>query len=220
MKKLMLLLLLLNSLWMWGCYSSSGDSAEGGSGSEIVGDVAYEDGDSTGRAFGPPVVDGKVFIFKTDYEANTSIDYEDYIPDDRTNTNGDFDLGLRDPGKYLIEANDNYGKAAASYVTVSGDGDPITVSTMVVKRTASLNYTINTTLSIDALDFYYTVYILGTRVYSKGDESNLNFTLGNIPYGTHDVKVVLYIEGIKYTETVNDVKFDPGVVKELVVSVK
>lgn len=213
MKKL--LLLLLASLVIWGCFSSS-TSDSGGSGSEIVGDVAYEDGDSTGRAVGPPVVNGKIFIFKTDYKANTSIDYDDYIPETTTDYNGNFGFGPKYPGTYLIEANDNYGKAVTRRVTVTGDGDTVDAHTMIVKRTSSLNYTINTSLSISGLDFSYVVYILGTRIYAKGDENNLvDATLENIPYGTYDIAVVLNLEGYKYEETFSNIKFDPGVVLDL-----
>lgn len=213
--KRVLYFLLLIQLFV-ACESTSTAEGDGGSGSEIVGDVAYEEGDSTGRAFGPPVVNGKIFIFKTDYEANTSTKYEDYIPDARTNTNGNFIVGPKKPGKYLIEANDDYGKAAIQYVTVTGAEDTIDLNeTMIVKPTTTLKYSIDSDLIIPGITCSYVVYLLGTRIYAKGNETNLlEAELTNIPYGTYSIKVVLTLNGLKHEKVYNNISFAPDVITE------
>lgn len=221
MKKWILLILL--TLISIGCFSSDNDSAsnDGGSGSEIVGDVSYEDGDSLERqiVLGDPVIKGNIFIFKSSYEADTDIKPIDYTPKTTTDNYGNFSINDVALGTYIIEANDKHGKAVTRKVRVLENEKIYSADSLVVKKTSSLNFTINTSLQLDGLNVSYVVYILGTRNYSKGDETKLSFTLNDIPYGTYDVKFVLKVQGVEYTHTENDVTFLPEVAENLVVDI-
>ncbi len=208
MKKLLLLLLAL--LFLISCFSSG--TADGGSGSEIVGNV--EDDSTTVRALGWPVVNGKIFIFSITYEANTSMPYASYEPHAHTDSSGNFKLDSVKIGTYFIEANNNKGEAVTKKITISTNDDRYNAGTLLVKKVSSLACTVNTALPINE-SFTYTVYILGTRIYSKGDNTKLTLTFGDIPYGTYTVRFKFNYKGQDYIIDKPNVTFLPALVQSL-----
>lgn len=223
MKKFLLPILLLILI---GCMSSSNESAsngEGGSGSEIVGDVSYAEGDSTeSRAAGWPVKLGSVFIFHSKYEARTDIPYNSILPAALTDNNGNFKLTNVKQGIYYIEANDNHGKAVTKKITVSTNDDSYNEGNFIVKKTSSLNcsITLDSSKVPILMEAKYTVFILGTRIYAKGDANKLNFSLEDIPYGTYTVRFKMSYSGVPLGEPkdIENVKFEPEIAENITIT--
>lgn len=214
MKKLLLLVLLLAVVSLFSCFSSGTASNDGGSGSEIVGTV--ETDTTVARVLGWPVIDGKIFIFSSTYEANTSIPSVDYEPRTLTDSNGVFRIDSVKIGTYIIEANNNEGKAVTNYLTITTNDDTYDAGLFTVKKVSSLACSVNTSLPISE-PFTYVVFILGTRIYAKGDNTTLSLVLGDIPYGTYTVRFKFTYQGQDYIVDKPNIAFNPGVIQSLMV---
>lgn len=155
---------------------SNKDTSSSGSGSEIVGNV---DSSRARIAMGREAVEGAdIYLLRYDHESNgfdarrtTSNDDGFFRIDSTVTENG---VGL-----WILEAKKD-STSLAAIVDVTGDGEQIDMGSIVIKKSASLNVTINTDLGAD---IEYVVYLLGTRIRVDGDKDKLNFSMEGIPTG-------------------------------------
>jgi len=203
--------------------SGTSEAESGGSGSEIVGNARYAEGDTTGSnkhsiffdAVGLPVINGKIFVFPGSFQADTTMNPSSYIPKTYTDLDGHFAIPLVMPGTWILETNDGKGKAICTRFAVSGDGTKIDLGTLIVAKTSTLRYSIKTDLPANVEVIYY-IFIMGTRLYAKGDNNQLSMELSDIPTGiAYDIKVQV-VKPYPASKTFHNISFQPGVVLDMV----
>ncbi|MFP4416776.1 MAG: hypothetical protein ACOC4C_01520 [Fibrobacterota bacterium] len=115
-------------------------STSGGSGTEIVGKVEFQDDSSSSKMVAGyrsflPAFDIPVYL----YPRNLDIDLNNLsIPRVRTHSDGSFRFSNIPGGEYFVEANDGEGKTARREVDASGEEETIDVGVLVLSRGSSI----------------------------------------------------------------------------------
>lgn len=223
MKKLMLLILIV-CLPLFSCLNTGGNNTVGGggggggggtssdqngSGSEIIGKTVYKNrvGDQKSSN---PVINGEIFLFKSDFEPNYK---EVYKPIVFTDDKGNFIIeDIEEPGEYIIEVNDGNGQSLA--MRFQYDGKKTDLGTLEIEESASLIFKIIPKLKRDF--FEYQLMLKGTRICFGG--SDLSETLNDIPTGvSYSIKgEILKPKNLSFSKTWDDITFEAGELKEKV----
>ncbi len=217
------LLLVVPVLYLGSCvfnFAPADTTSVGGSGSEIVGVVKYDD-DSSGvaksrsiyRRSGIPFANGNVFIHPGSYLADTGAT-EDPV---NTNTGADGSFRIKNvlPGKHLVYIKDSKGYGIAKVVTVPDDSSKIDLGELFAEKNASINVKYIGASSGRVL-FY--ISLRGTGLTVGCTEGGVFAKLDDIPTGT-DVEYMISIRmyypfsrGID----IGRISLQPGEVKEFI----
>lgn len=191
MSRQILLILLFALLTLLGCGGGGEQAKNDGSGSEIVG-VVQTDTDSRMARATNPVPDAALFLFNSSYLAVGGENAETYSEID-----GRFSIPNTPSDHYFLEAFDNstgVAKSRIKKVIVTGEEDVVDVGEMNLELPATVKCRIKLPAELQLLgSVKYSIYVVGTRVHSTGDENNITVDLANIPTGERlTVRAVLH----------------------------
>ncbi len=196
------------------------NSASGGTGSEIVGTAAY---DSSGakkclavKAVNPttllPVIGGNVFCYQRSFVPDTAWAGSGVLPRVHTDSTGAFRITDAPPGVVVVEANDGMGNSLVKTVDIDRDSARYSIGVLSVKETGSISIQAQTKLP-GRVRFY--VGVKGTRLVVRGNQTNIDVKLDNVPCGIpHTISIRVY-EPIYFALDISDVSIIPSTTQVL-----
>jgi len=192
-------------------------ASSGGTGSEIVGNAAYDSSAAKKAVVRMaasliPVVSGNVFCYQRSAVPDTDWVRAGALPRAQTDSNGFFTIHDAPPGEVVVEANDGKGSALATTVMVDKDSSRFSAGILTVKKTGSATIQAQTQLP-GRIRFY--VGVMGTRLVVRGSQLTTDVKLDNIPCGiAHTICVRVY-EPVYYEFNITGISVSPGVVRAL-----
>jgi hypothetical protein len=190
---------------LFGCFSSgpTGQSASGGTGSEIVGTAEYPD--TAARAHKSrllrsltsknsfPLVSGSVFVYPRSFVADTSWATIGAIPSAFTDDSGNFRAKDVPRGEVVVEASDGKGKGLVRSVVIDRDSTVYSVGVMPLEQNGAIRIQAHS-LVPGKVRFY--VALRGTRLVVRGNQSDVDVTLENVPVGISHIVTIRVFEPI------------------------
>ena len=195
-------------------------ASSGGTGSEIVGAAAH---DSSAAAkclviASPrssalfPVKFGNVFCYQRSKVPDTGWAQTAALPRVRTDSAGGFVITDAPPGEVVVEANDGMGNSIVQTVTIDRDSAVYPIGVLIVKKTGAITIQAKTQLPGN-VRFY--VGVKGTRLIVRGNKTDVDITLENIPSGiAHTISIRVY-EPIYFALDIPDISVSPAVTRIL-----
>ena len=193
----------------------TGQTASGGTGSEIVGNAARDSSalhkmiaarTSTASSF-IPVVSGNVFCFQRAFVPDTNWASAAALPRARTDSAGGFIIEDAPPGDVMVEVNDGNGNSIVNTISVLRDSARYSIGTLVVKKSGSISVQAQTQLS-GRIRFY--VGIKGTHLIARGSQTGIDVRLDNVPTGVvHTVSIRVY-EPVALSLDITNVTVSPA----------
>jgi hypothetical protein len=185
-----------------GCFSSgpSGQSASGGTGSEIVGKAEYPDTAAvmykdrsnrsltSGKSF--PLVSGSIFVYPRSFVPDTSWAAVGAIPSAFTDDSGNFRAKDVPRGEVMVEASDGKGKGLVRSIVIDRDSTEYSVGVLPLMQNGAIKIQAHS-LVPGRVRFY--VSVRGTRLVARGNQSDVDVTLENVPVGiSHTVTIRVF----------------------------
>jgi hypothetical protein len=184
------------------CFSSgpSGQSASGGTGSEIVGKAEYPDtsaGMYKDRSLGSvtfntffPLVSGSIFVYPRSFVPDTSWAAVGAIPSAFTDDSGNFRAKDVPRGEVVVEASDGKGKGLVRSIVIDRDSTEYSVGVLPLMQNGAIKIQAHS-LVPGRVRFY--VSVRGTRLVVRGNQSDVDVTLENVPVGiSHTVTIRVF----------------------------
>lgn len=193
-----LTLVLFVSVFSCVTMAPTGQTASGGTGSEIVGNAARDSSAlhkvisarTSAASFFIPVVSGNVFCFQRAFVPDTNWASAAALPRARTDSAGGFIIEDAPPGEVMVEVNDGIGNSIVNTISVLQDSTRYSIGTLVVKKSGSISVQAQTQLS-GRIRFY--VGIKGTHLVARGSQTGIDVRLDNVPTGiVHTVSIRVY----------------------------
>ena len=181
-----------------GCITLGPSEEQGGSGSEIVGNVEYSDTSadtqaaclSQGGAIRFPVVLGNVFCYTRTFIPDTSWAAHGASPRVFTDSMGFFHLFDVPRGDVVVEANNGNGWGIVKTITIDRDSSRFDIGTLTVAKTGGVSIQAHSQLPGN-VRFYMSVK--GTRCIIRGSKTDMAVVLENIPTGIpHTVNIRVF----------------------------
>jgi hypothetical protein len=187
---------------IFGCFSSgpTGQSASGGTGSEIVGTAEYPDtaaGAHKSRLLRSltsknsfPLVSGSIFVYPRSFVPDTSWAAIVALPSTVTDDSGNFRAKDVPRGEVVVEASDGTGKGLVRSIVVDRDSTIYSVGVMPLEQNGAIKIQAHS-LVPGKVRFY--VAVRGTRLIVRGNQSDVDVTLENVPVGiSHTVNIRVF----------------------------
>jgi hypothetical protein len=198
----------------------SQSSSSGGTGSEIVGNAAYDSSAMKkcrvvaalpGAAF-LPVVAGNVYCYQRSFVPDTAWSRSGTFPRVRTDSTGAFIITDAPPGEVVVEAADGMGNSLVKTITIDRDSTRYDIGVFAVKKTGAITIQAQTKLP-GRVRFY--VGVKGTRLVVRGSQTNIDVKLDNIPCGIPHTISIRVFEPIKFSLDIADISIAPSVTQAL-----
>jgi hypothetical protein len=188
----------------------SENASSGGTGSEIVGTAAH-DSSAVGKCLAIassqasgffPVKFGNIFCYQRSRVPDTNWVQSAALPRVRTDSVGGFIITDVPPGEVVVEANDGMGNSIAHSIIIDRDSAVYPIGVLTVKKTGAISIRAKTQLPGN-VRFY--VGVKGTRLIVRGNKTDVDVTLENIPSGIpHTISIRVY-EPIYFALDISDI---------------
>jgi hypothetical protein len=199
-----------------GCTLSEPQTAQGGTGSEIVGKAQEPDSSGTSKACairatyartGLPVIVGNVFAYPRLFIPDTAWATLGALPRVRTDDSGYFRIEDAPPGEVVVEANDGSGNGITHSVNVDKDSTTYDIGVLTVQKSGAIKLQATTSLPGN-VRFY--VGVRGTRLVVRGTQTGVDLVLDDVPSGSGYTVNIRVFEPVSLSADIPNVSVSAG----------